>query len=344
MGLCLLCLLLLLAHVFRLGCLSSGCRMKIVILDGHTTNPGDTSWGLIEKLGDLTVYPSTQPDQFIQRAEAADILITNKVLISDQVFDHLPNLKFISVLATGYNVIDIEAAKRRGIVVSNAPDYSTPSVAQHVFAGLLTLLNRPEAHHQAVQDGGWQRSGEFCFWIRQQTELAGKTMGIVGLGKIGRSVAKLADAFGMRVVAASRSSQAPLGYGGFEWLNLDQLFSRSDVISLHCPLTSTTEKMVNEALLQKVKPSAILINSARGALVDEIALADALNQGKLGGAFLDVVSEEPIDSKNPLLTAKNCLITPHLAWSTIEARERLISITAANVKAFLNRSPINRVA
>lgn len=319
--------------------------MKIVVLDGYTANPGDIGWNAIEALGELSVYPRSAPEQIIERAHGAEVLITNKVPLTAQTIASLSSLKFISVLATGYDVVDVAAAKARGISVSNVPEYSTQSVAQHVFAGLLALLGRPEQHHQAIIDGAWGRAGQFSFWNLTLTELAGKKMGIVGLGKIGLAVAKLAHAFGMEVIATGRNRGRPKPATNFEiqWRELEALFAEADFVSLHCPATPETNKMINRSLISKMKPSSILINTARGALVDEADLANALNEGRLAGAFLDVVSVEPIDSANPLLRAKNCLLTPHLGWATIESRRRLIQTTADNVAAYQLGKPVNVV-
>lgn len=316
--------------------------MNIIVLDGYTANPGDISWNPIEKLGKLLVFPRTRPDELLGRCRHAEILITNKVPLTSEAIGCLPSLRFISVLATGYDIVDVDAAKALGIPVSNIPEYSTPSVAQHVFTGLLALLGKPEQHHQSILEGAWSRAGQFSFWNLQLTELAGKKMGIVGLGKIGLAVAKLASAFGMEVLAFSRSQKHDTGVS-IRWLELGELFAEADFVSLHCPATPDTRNMVNMKLLARMKPSAVLINTARGALVDEADLAQALNQQRIAGAFLDVASVEPIEPTNPLLSARNCLLTPHLAWATLESRKRLIDTTAANISAFLCGKPINRV-
>ncbi len=317
--------------------------MKIVVLDGKTLNPGDNPWDPVAELGELVVFDRTEPGLAIERALDADVVLTNKVVLDQSVISQLPNLKFISVLATGVNVVDLAFARQQEIPVSNVPVYSTVSVAQHVFACLLSFIHRPEQHYRAIVDGQWQASQDFSFWLHPIPELAGKTMGIVGLGRIGRATARLADAFGMTVVANGRSKREPLDLPGFQWLDLDELFATSDLISLHCPQTEENVGFVNAELLSKMKPTAILINAARGGLVNEQDLADALNSDQIGGALLDVVSAEPIADDNPLLTAKHCLLTPHIAWATIEARQRLMQTTAENVAAFLAGSPINRV-
>jgi glycerate dehydrogenase len=317
--------------------------MKIVILDGLTTNPGDLSWSGLEELGELRVYSHTPAELVADRAAEADVLIINKVRLTGDLFAVLPKLKLISVLATGYNVIDVAAARQAGVVVSNVPGYSTASVAQHVFAGLLSLLNRPEAHDQAVRRGGWSEANQFSFCLNQQTELAGKTMGIVGMGQIGKKVAELALAFGMKGMVHSRRQPDSNFNPDLAWCSLAELFEKADVISLHCPLNDQTRGMVNQTRISRMKSKAILINTARGELVDEAALAFALNENRIGGAFLDVVTVEPIPENHPLLLAKNCLITPHLAWATIESRRRLLDTTIQNVAGFKQGQPINRV-
>jgi len=317
--------------------------MKIVVLDGGTLNPGDIPWNAVHSFGETVIFDRTDAEQVIERGVDADILLTNKVVLDESVISQLPNLKFISVTATGVNVVDLEFARARNIPVSNVPVYGTDSVAQHVFACLLSFIHRPEQHHQAIQNGQWQKSNNFSFWLHSITELAGKTMGIVGLGRIGRATALLANAFGMRVVASNRRQNEPLDLPGFEWLSLEELFANSDVISLHCPQTEDNVGVVNAELISRMKPKAILINTARGGLIHEQDLADALNADRIGGALLDVVSVEPIADDNPLLGAKHCLLTPHNAWSTIEARRRLMQSTADNVAAFIAGNPINVV-
>lgn len=317
--------------------------MNIVVLDGYTLNPGDNPWQPIEKLGELSIYDRTEPSEVRQRAVNADVILTNKVELSRELILELPNLKMIAVTATGYNVVDIEAARDRGIPVTNVPVYSTDAVAQHVFAGMLSFIHRPYEHHLAIQQGHWQSQGNFSFWLSPLAELKGKTMGLVGLGRIGRATAKIANAFGMRVVSTSRRNVDPLPYDGFEWLSIEELFSQSDYISLHCPQTPETTGFVNRELIDRMKSNAILINTARGGLVNEQDLADALNDGKIGGALLDVVSKEPIVESNPLWGAKNCVLTPHIAWSPIEARRRLMETVAMNIQAFTDGNPIHVV-
>ena len=319
-------------------------QSKIVILDGKTLNPGDNPWTPLEALGEITVYDRTPHDQIVSRCHDASIVLTNKVPFSQETLAQLPNLKLIAVTATGYNVVDIAAANDQGVVVSNVPEYSTDSVAQHVFAMLLSFLHQPMEHNAAIANGRWQEIGDFSFTLSPIQELAGKTMGIVGLGRIGRATAKVANAFGMRVVASSRTEKNPLPFDGFEWLPIDQLFAESDVISLHLPQTDTNSQFVNAALLGQMKPNGILINAARGGLINEADLAQALNAGQIAGALLDVVSSEPIGLDNPLLQAKNCIITPHIAWATLAARKRLLDATAENVRAFLSGNPTNIVS
>jgi glycerate dehydrogenase len=317
--------------------------MNIVVLDGYTLNPGDNPWQPIEKLGELSIYDRTEPSEVRQRAVNADVILTNKVELSRELILELPNLKMIAVTATGYNVVDIDAARDRGIPVTNVPVYSTDAVAQHVFAGLLSFIHRPYEHHLAIQQGLWQSQDDFSFWLSPLAELKGKTMGLVGLGRIGRATAKIANAFGLRVVSTSRRHVDPLPYDGFEWLSIEELFLQSDYISLHCPQTPETTGFVNRELIERMKSNAILINTARGGLVNEQDLADALNDGKIGGALLDVVSKEPIVESNPLWGAKNCVLTPHIAWSPIEARRRLMETVAMNIQAFSDGNPIHVV-
>lgn len=317
--------------------------MKLVVLDGKTINPGDNPWTPLESFGTLEVYDRTAEDQIVSRCADAAIVLTNKVPFTEATLEQLPNLKFIAVTATGYNVVDTVAAGKCGVVVSNVPEYSTLSVAQHVFAMLLSFLHRPAEHHQAIIDGQWQAIGDFSFTLAPIHELAGKTLGIVGLGRTGRATAAIAAAFGMRAVASSRRQINPLPNEGFEWLSVEQLFDQADVVSIHCPQTDETKGFINAKLLSKMKSSSILINTARGGLVDEQALADTLNAGGIAGALLDVCSTEPIGADNPLLGAKNCVITPHIAWATVAARQRLMQTTADNVAAFLKGQPQNVV-
>ncbi|MGM0555813.1 MAG: D-2-hydroxyacid dehydrogenase [Myxococcota bacterium] len=316
---------------------------KITVLDGHTLNPGDNPWDPVAAHGDLTVHDITAPDQILERAQGADILLTNKTPLDADTLAELDGLRFISVLATGYDVVDVDAAARRGIPVSNVPEYGTDSVAQHVFALLLELTNHVAAHDQAVRDGDWADADEFAFWKHPVVELADKTLGIVGFGKIGRRTAEIAHAFGMRVVANSRSEEDPAPWFDFEFLSKDELFAQSDVVSLHCPLTEETRHVVDARRLELMKESAFLINTARGQLIDSPALADALADEQLAGAAVDVVEEEPIPDDHPLLRAPGCLITSHMAWASVEARRRLMQTTADNIAAYLEGSPQNVV-
>ncbi len=317
--------------------------MKIVVLDGYGMNPGDLSWNKLKKLGDVTVYDRTDPSEIIKRSTGADILLTNKVGIDRPIIEKLPDLKYIGVLATGYNVVDIKAARDNDIVVTNIPSYSTDSVAQMVFSLLLAITNNVEHYTADNRAGRWSRNADFCYWDTPLTELSGKTFGIVGFGHIGSKVAGIALAFGMKVLALSSKSADSLPMGVNKADNLVQLLKESDVVSLHCPLTESTKHLINAETLAKMKPSAILINTGRGPLVDENALADALNKCRLRGAGVDVMSCEPPTIDNPLLYARNCYTTPHLGWATFEARERLMDIAVANVANFIEGSPTNVV-
>ena len=316
--------------------------MKIVILDGFTANPGDLSWKRLEELGTLTVYDRTKPEETIARAAEADIVLTNKVIINREMMAQLPQLKYIGVLATGYNVVDIEAAHERGIIVTNVPAYSTESVAQMVFAHLLTVTNRTEHYALQNRQGRWTKNPDFCYWDFSHMELAGKTFGIVGLGNIGRRVAEIALAFGMQVKALTSKSANALPTG-VEKADLEELLATSDVISLHCPLTDTTRHLINRDTLSKMRPSAILINTGRGPLVDDQAVASALAEGQLAVFCADVLTEEPPKADNPLLNQPNAFITPHIAWATEEARSRLLQVAISNIQAFLNAQPKNVV-
>ena len=317
--------------------------MKIVVLDGFTANPGDLSWKGLEELGTVTVYDRTKPEETVARAADADIVLTNKVLISREAMMQLPQLKYTGVLATGYNVVDIEAAHDRGIIVTNVPAYSTESVAQMVFAHLLTVTNRTEHYALQNRQGRWTKNPDFCYWDFPHMELAGKTFGIVGLGNIGRRVAEIALAFGMQVKALTSKSANTLP-AGIEKADLEALLATSDVISLHCPLTDTTRHLINRETLQRMKPSAILINTGRGPLVDDQAVASALAEGQLAAFCADVLTEEPPKADNPLLSQPNAFITPHIAWATEEARSRLLQVAISNVEAFLNAKPQNVVS
>ncbi len=316
--------------------------MNIVYLDGYTLNPGDLSWTPLEKLGNLTVYDRTAPEEIVERAAQADAILTNKVVLDAQILTQLPHLRYVGVTATGYNIIDVKAARAQGISVTNVRGYSTPAVAQHTFSLLLALTNHTELHSQSVRSGDWTTAVDWCYWQTPLVEISGKTLGLIGLGDIGTQVARIALAFGMRVVA-HRKSSASAGEGT-KLVELDQLFQESDVVSLHCPLTDETSGIINAASLAHMKPTAYLINTGRGGLIKEQDLADALNAGRLAGAAVDVLSTEPPQADNPLLTAQNCLVTPHIAWALHESRERLLQLTAENIAAFQKGTPINVVS
>ena len=314
--------------------------MKIVILDGYTANPGDLSWKQLKKIGELTVYDRTRPEETVERAKDAEIVLTNKVCLHRQEIEQLPSLKYIGVLATGYNVVDIDAANEHGIVVTNVPAYSTMSVAQMVFAHLLTVTNRTEHYAVLNRDGRWTASQDFCYWDTDLTELAGKTIGIVGLGNIGSRVAEIAEAFRMNVVAYTSKTERGLPFY-VEKRMLTELLKESDVVTLHCPLTECTHHLINRQTLRTMKPSAILINTGRGPLVNDADVADALKENRLRAYCADVLSEEPPRAENPLLQCENAFITPHIAWATKESRKRLIEVAINNVKAFVNKHPQN---
>ena len=317
--------------------------MNIVILDGYTANPGDLSWGSLKEMGEVTVYERTRREEIAGRAADADIVLTNKVVMDREMMALLPRLKYIGVLATGYNVVDIEAARERDIIVTNVPAYSTESVAQTVFAHLLTVTNRTEHYAEQNRQGRWAENRDFCYWDTELTELAGKTMGIVGLGHIGRRVAEIALAFGMQVKAMTSKKAEELP-AGIQKAELQSLLASSDVVSLHCPLTEGTKHLIHRETLRLMKPSAILINTGRGPLVDDEALAEALNEGRLRAYCADVVTEEPPKADHPLLHAPNAFITPHIAWATVEARKRLLQTAIGNVEAFVNGHPVNVVS
>jgi len=318
--------------------------MKIAVLDGYTSNPGDLSWEAFEELGELTVHDRTTPEEVVSRCAGCKVVFTNKVVMDAGIMDQLPDLKYIGVLATGTNVIDLEHAGEKGICVTNIPGYSTDSVVQHILAFMLHFSSKVSIHNEAVHQGDWVNSKDFCFTLGTLNELSGSTLGIIGLGTIGRKLAKVGDAMGMKIIAAHQSSmnRLELTYE-MEWLPVDEVFARSDFLSLNCPLTPETEKVVNAERLQIMKNSAILINTGRGPLIDEQALADALNVGTITGAGLDVLSSEPPSADNPLLTARNCVITPHVAWASLQARKRLLDIAADNLSAYLKNEPRNRV-
>jgi glycerate dehydrogenase len=313
-------------------------------LDAFTLSDGDpAAWSALKGFGDLEVFDRSNPDEVLARSREATILITNKARVGTDVIEQSPKLRMIAVSATGYDCVNIAAASQRGIAVANVPEYGTDSVAQFTFALLLELCHHVGLHAEAVRSGDWSRSPDFCFWKTPQVELAGRTIGIVGFGRIGRRVGELAHAFGMRVVACSRTRTDPPSHQPFAWSTLDDVTTQSDVISLHCPLTPDTRGLVNRERLRRMKPTAFLINTSRGGLVVDTDLADALNSGGIAGAALDVISSEPIATDNPLHTARNCLITPHIAWATTAARRRLLDGTIASVEAFLAGRSINLV-
>jgi len=316
--------------------------MRIVVLDGYTLNPGDLSWAGLQALGDCDIYDRTTPSETVERAHHAEILLTNKTPLGQGIIRQLPELKYIGVLATGYNVVDVEAAAASGVPVTNVPEYGTGSVVQMVFAHILNFCNHVAEHSASVHQGEWCRSKDFCFWQYPLVELQGKTMGIVGLGRIGSAVATAALAFGMRVMAHNRSVPQHIPVG-VVLADLDRVFAESDVVSLHCPLTPENHGFVNSRLLATIKPTAFLVNTSRGALINEQDLADALNRGIIGGAGLDVLVKEPPSPDCPLLNAKHCFITPHIAWATLGARERLMNAAIENIKAFLRGDSQNVV-
>ena len=316
--------------------------MKIVVLDGYALNPGDLSWDCLEKFGRITVYDRTPEDQIIERIGDAQIVLLNKTPITEATLAACPSVKLICVLATGYNVVDCDAAKARGIPVCNVPAYGTAAVAQFTFALLLELCHAVGVHSESVHQGDWCRSIDFCYWKTPQMELAGKTMGIIGFGRIGRAVGTIAKAFGMRVIAYNRS-RCVEGEAIGEYVDLETLLTQADVISLHCPQTPQTTGLICKETIGKMKDGAILLNTARGALVNEQDLKDALATGKLRGAAVDVISKEPMDAQNPLLNAPNCIITPHMAWAPIESRQRIMDCTERSIAAFLAGAPINTV-
>lgn len=316
--------------------------MKIVVLDGYAANPGDLSWEGMKVLGECTIYDRTAPEEVLERAAGAEAILTNKVIINADHMAALPELKYIGVLATGYNVVDTAAAKERGIIVTNIPSYSTASVAQMVFSHILNITQQVQHHSEEVHKGRWTNNKDFCFWDTPLMELREKKIGLVGLGNTGYTTARVAIGFGMQVYALTSKSHFQLP-PEIKKMDLDQLFSECDIISLHCPLTPDTREMVNARRLAMMKPTAILINTGRGPLINEQDLADALNSGKIYAAGVDVLSTEPPCADNPLLTAKNCYITPHIAWASTAARERLMQIMLENIKAYQDGKPVNVV-
>ncbi len=315
--------------------------MKIVVLDGFTLNPGDLSWDGIAKFGELTIHDRTPADEVLERSRDADIIFTNKTPVRAAVIDQLPRLKFIGVLATGYNVVDVGAAVKRGITISNIPAYGTMSVAQMTFALLLELCHRVQKHNDSVYAGKWSRSKDFCFWDSPQVELAGKTMGIIGFGTIGQKVGDIATAFGMNILGTARTRRDQPGRRNFDWASVAEVLERSDVVSIHCPLTPETEGLINAQSLRTMKRSAFLLNTSRGPIIVEQDLADALTSGTIAGAAVDVLSVEPPPETNPLFNAPNCIITPHIAWATSEARSRLMDMATENLRQFLAGTPTN---
>lgn len=317
--------------------------MKITILDGYTLNPGDLSWEGFHQLGEVALYDRTPAELILERSKDADILITNKTPLSEELISQLPKLKYIGVLATGYNVVDIEAARKRKIPVTNIPTYGTISVAQMVFALILELCHHVQEHNVAVHNGDWTNCQDFCFWNFPLVELEGKTLGIIGFGRIGQQTADIAQAFGMNVIAYDHHQSDQSLRKGFRWVELSQLLAESDIVSLHCPLFPETQGIINKENLSKMKQSAFVINTSRGPLIVDEDLAAALNDGVIAGAGLDVLSVEPPKADNPLLTAKNCIITPHISWATKEARARLMDIAVENLQKFLEGNPIHVV-
>ncbi len=316
--------------------------MKIVILDGNTVNPGDLSWQPLEDLADVVVYERTREEEIVERCKGAEIVLTNKVVLDATTLNMLPRLQYIGVLATGYNVVDLEVASRQNIVVTNIPSYSTDSVAQMVWAHILNITNRVDHYARENRKGRWTESPDFCYFDHNLTELSGKRIGIVGLGNTGMATALIATAFGMNVLAFTSKDEDELPTG-IRKVPLSELLSESDIVSLHCPLTDSTHHLINHETLALMKPSAILINTGRGPLVDDQAVAEALHNGTIAAYGADVVTTEPPKASNPLLSAPYCYLTPHIAWATKEARTRLIDICARNVKAWLDGEPINQV-
>ncbi len=316
--------------------------MKIVVLDGYTENPGDLSWDEMEKYGELTVYDRTPAEEVVKRIGSAEVVFTNDIPITKEIMDACPSLKFISVLATGYNMVDVNYAKEKGIIVSNIPAYGTDCVGQFAIALLLEICHRIGHHEKAVKEGRWESNLDWCFWDYPQIELAGKTLGIIGFGRIGQKTGTIAKAIGMNILAYD-SYPNEKGRAIAEYVEMDEIFAKSDVIALHCPLFPSTEGIINKANIAKMKDGVIIINNSRGKLVVEKDLADALNSGKVYAAGLDVVSAEPIKGDNPLLTARNCIITPHISWAPKEARQRIMDMSVDNLRQFLAGSPVNVV-
>ncbi len=317
--------------------------MKIVILDAYTSNPGDLSWDRFSEFGEVVVYDRTPKELIVERCKDADAIILNKVIITDEIFEQLPKLKYIGILATGFNIVDVESAKKHGVKVCNVPTYSTSSVAQLTFALILEVYNQVGLHSNAVHSGDWENCADFSFAKTPLIELLGKTIGIIGFGKIGNEVAKIADAFSMNILCYVPSKKPQPSYKNFKFVSLDELVENSDIISLHCPLTPQTQNLVNKEFISKMKKNAIIINTSRGQAIDEKALADALNNGDIYGAGVDVLSVEPPKKDNPLLKCERCFITPHVAWAGYETRQRLLDVVYDNLKAFADGNPINVV-
>ncbi len=317
--------------------------MKITVLDAYALNPGDLSWDWLKELGDCDIYDRTTADQVVERAKDADIVITNKTVLSAEIMEQLPKLKFIALESTGYNICDIDYAKKRNIPVSNIPSYSTEAVAQLVFAFILEITNSVAVHSESVHKGDWVNCPDFCYWKTPLTELSGKTIGIVGFGKIGQRVADIAEAFNMNVIAVSGHETDQSHRKNFKWSSLDDIKKESDIISFHCPLTKETENLLDDKFINDCKDNVIIINTSRGPVVNSKALADGLNSGKVRAAGLDVLTQEPPQADNPLLSAKNCYITPHIAWAGFETRKRLMKILEENVKSYLRGEVQNTV-
>lgn len=317
--------------------------MKLVNLDGYTTNPGDLSWQWMNKYGEATVYERSAPELVLERAKDADILFVNKTPITREIIMQLPKLKYVGLQSTGFNIIDCDAAKKNGILVTNIPAYSTNAVAQLTFAFILELTNQVALHSRSVMEGEWCACPDFCYWKTPLMELHGKTLGIIGFGKIGQAVAEIAKAFGMNILAYSPTPKMPSAFPHVQFQPVETILRHADIVTLHCPLNASTEHMIDRNALLSMKPSAFLINTSRGPVINEADLADALNHEKIAGAALDVLETEPCKKDNPLLYAKNCLITPHIAWAGFETRARLMSLLEANLKAYLNGTPINVV-
>lgn len=317
--------------------------MNIVVLDGYALNPGDLHWDSLHELGDVTIHDRTPASMIVERAKDAEIVLTNKTPLAAQTLDALPKLRYIGVMATGYNIIDTAAARSNGVTVTNIPDYGTYSVAQHTIALLMQLCSRVYEHALAVNDGAWTRSPDWCFTVAPLMELYGKRMGIIGHGKIGQTVGRIATSFGVQVLSIQRSHSPGQSLYGESYVSEETLLQQSDIISLHCPLTPTTTGIINKHTIAKMKDGVLLLNTSRGGLIQEADLAEALNAGKIAGAGLDVLSVEPPNGDNPLLTARNCLITPHIAWATREARARLLDTCIANIRAFVTGNPANVV-